>query len=87
MLNKQVVILIVLSLQLSDLINGKHTALSNKYKILDCRYPYEYKGGHIRGSVNTFTTEAIDEMLEANNVTGSSLIFHCEFSSQRAPAL
>ena len=36
--------------QLAELINGKFKEIST-FKIIDCRYPYEYEGGHIQVSV------------------------------------
>ncbi|ESO86891.1 hypothetical protein LOTGIDRAFT_175972 [Lottia gigantea] len=33
-----------------DLLNGKYPTIDNNYMILDCRYPYEYDGGHIQGA-------------------------------------
>jgi len=58
--------------------------------IIDCRYPYEYNAGHIRGARNIYTKEDIyREFLEKpkRSLTGKKtiLIFHCEFSSKRGP--
>lgn len=58
--------------------------------IIDCRYPYEYNAGHIKGAQNIYTTEQIvREFLEKPKIsqTGKKtiLIFHCEFSSKRGP--
>lgn len=60
------------------------------YRIIDCRYPYEYDGGHVIGAKNLFTKETLLEELlpEDSNYKdfcGDSIIFYCEFSSQRAP--
>lgn len=69
--------------------------LNNEYPtveahIIDCRYPYEYNGGHIKGAKNIYTKEQIlREFLEnpKKSQTGKKtiLIFHCEFSSKRGP--
>lgn len=88
-------------------INGKHSDLtsidsktvcrllqgeySQDYTIIDCRYPYEFDGGHIQGALNIFTEEGIRSFLE-NHTTNSTckrqvLVFHCEFSSKRGPKL
>lgn len=58
--------------------------------IIDCRYPYEYEAGHIKGARNIYTKEDIySEFLEKpkKSLTGKKtiLIFHCEFSSKRGP--
>lgn len=61
--------------------------------IIDCRYPYEYEGGHIRGAKNLYRKEdIIEEFLNTPmKVKDSSkrqiIIFHCEFSSERGPKL
>ena len=59
------------------------------------RYPYEYEGGHIKGAENIYTQQQILSLLpetkqkppaqDENN--RQILIFHCEFSSERAPNL
>ena len=73
---------------MEDLLNGNYPSLQNNYMILDCRYPYEYDGGHIQGAVNTYIKDAIDKLLQLHVTKRPQiLIFHCEFSSQRAPTL
>lgn len=59
--------------------------------IVDARYPYEYKGGHIKSAINIYTADMLvkhfyDENKE-NQTSTQTIIFHCEFSSERAPAL
>ncbi|KAL9982623.1 hypothetical protein ACROYT_G004690 [Oculina patagonica] len=58
--------------------------------IIDCRYPYEYEAGHIKGARNIYTKEDIySEFIDKpkRSLTGKKtiLIFHCEFSSKRGP--
>ena len=91
---------------LVDLLDGKYDDQFVKTLIIDCRYPYEYAGGHIPGAVNVNTPDAIERLLlmdrpaldcstehhlNSSMVPESSLltciIFHCEFSSQRAPRM
>jgi Rhodanese-like domain len=62
--------------------------------LVDCRYPYEYVAGHIRGFQNIFLPEDVRahflKKLNHQNVSAcrrTILIFHCEFSSKRAPDL
>ncbi|KAK6174590.1 hypothetical protein SNE40_017834 [Patella caerulea] len=63
------------------------------YRIIDCRYPYEYEGGHIKGGENIYTKDVIlSEFLKcpkrSENVNKRHIIiFHCEFSSERGPNL
>ena len=61
--------------------------------IYDCRYPYEYDGGHILGAVNLDVTTAEEslhsvyfEKMGAPRVCRNVVIvFHCEFSRRRGP--
>jgi len=77
---------------LADLLDGKFKV---KYTVIDCRYPYEYDGGHVRGSLN-FCTEAevykkyFEERRGQEGASSSEreiLIFHCEFSVERGPRM
>nr|BAB79497.1 Cdc25 [Patiria pectinifera] len=61
-----------------------------EHYILDCRYPYEYNGGHIRGAQNLYTKELVSQFFLENPMEprdGRVIIFHCEFSSKRGPDL
>ncbi|EDW16219.1 M-phase inducer phosphatase [Drosophila mojavensis] len=84
----------------AQLLNGKFDHQVASYRIIDCRYPYEYDGGHIRGAKNLYTHEQIlEEFLSAtqtelqqqqNAAAGNKrhiIIFHCEFSSERGPKM
>jgi len=44
------------------LIDGEFTSIT-KYFIVDCRFPYEYTGGHVNSpnTVNLHTTKQIDD--------------------------
>lgn len=57
----------------------------NKFVILDCRFDYEYEGGHIEGAVHIKDTEALLEFLEGKDWESSPIIIHCEFSQLRGP--
>ncbi|KAJ8317073.1 hypothetical protein KUTeg_004977 [Tegillarca granosa] len=76
-----------------QLLDNEYSHVIEKFMIVDCRYPYEYEGGHIRGAKNIYTQEGIiEEFLKTpipstNPEKSSILIFHCEFSSERAPKL
>ncbi|KAJ8680312.1 hypothetical protein QAD02_016099 [Eretmocerus hayati] len=84
---------------LSRLIKGDFNDKVSDFKIVDCRYPYEYEAGHIEGALNLFTKELIEEHLieplkhktcvvEKDEETKRSiLVFHCEFSWERGPNL
>ena len=99
---------------LEDLILKKHPYENLNFKIIDCRYPYEFAAGHIKGAQNIYLEEqAIQELFENPEITNiqtpenakntssqissfntlrprldhTILIFHCEFSSLRAPKM
>ncbi|WUR02461.1 M-phase inducer phosphatase 2 (CDC25A) [Vairimorpha necatrix] len=65
---------------LNDLINNKYNI---DYTIVDCRFPYEYEGGHIKNAINVNNTKKVKGLFKNPKI----LIFHCEYSSVRAPKL
>jgi len=71
---------------LSDLMGGLYP---QKFTIIDCRFPYEYEGGHIREAINISTQNELEQyfMHGPQREEKSVLIFHCEFSSHRGPSL
>ncbi|XP_045166814.2 M-phase inducer phosphatase-like [Mercenaria mercenaria] len=61
---------------------------SGDLMIIDCRYPYEYLGGHIKGAVNLYTKEEVHTLFELTEPAKPRiLVFHCEFSSERGPKM
>jgi rhodanese-related sulfurtransferase len=73
---------------LVQLMAGDYTQHCTGYLIIDCRFPYEYEGGHIRGAVNINTFEQLDALLlhETPSPTDNIvLVFHCEHSALRGP--
>lgn len=78
---------------LARLMKGEFTETVESFKVIDCRYPYEFKGGHISGAVNIYTKDQISELLQKSRIPSTStskrhiLVFHCEFSSERGPNL
>uniref|UniRef100_A0A0B6ZIW9 M-phase inducer phosphatase n=1 Tax=Arion vulgaris TaxID=1028688 RepID=A0A0B6ZIW9_9EUPU len=78
---------------LSQLIGDEFSGAVDEYHIIDCRYPYEYEGGHIQNAVNIYTKEEVLDKYIKSPVTVQDpskrliIIFHCEFSSERGPGL
>ncbi|OCT71707.1 M-phase inducer phosphatase 3 [Xenopus laevis] len=75
---------------LAQLLRGGYQDAVQQYHIVDCRYPYEYAGGHIKGAFNLHKEDHISNTFLKNDTLPKSttlLIFHCEFSSERAPKL
>jgi rhodanese-related sulfurtransferase len=57
-----------------------------KRVIIDCRFEYEYHGGHIDGAVNFNDKEKLaSQLLDVEPTSNALLIFHCEYSAHRAP--
>ncbi|XP_003370119.1 m-phase inducer phosphatase 2, partial [Trichinella spiralis] len=81
---------------LVKLLNEEYSHVIQKYIILDCRYPYEYNGGHIKGAVNVFTQEQLkrfffhdrnSDAMKSSTESRQVVIFYCEFSKERGPRM
>ncbi|XP_044155707.1 M-phase inducer phosphatase 1-B-like [Bufo gargarizans] len=75
---------------LAHVLGGGYIEIVQTYHLVDCRYPYEYAGGHIKGALNLYKEDQISEYFfkSPSLPQGRRLvIFHCEFSSERAPKL
>lgn len=70
------------------LLDGEYSESFDKVIIVDCRFEYEYQGGHIDGSVNVSSQTQLENefLVERQNTSERTLmVFHCEFSSYRGP--
>lgn len=73
---------------LIEVLDGKYNQLYEKFVIIDCRFEYEFKGGHIDGAVNFNDKEYLSKQLfELEPTQKALLIFHCEYSAHRAPIM
>ncbi|CAF3426725.1 unnamed protein product [Rotaria socialis] len=76
-----------------DILNNVYASEIENLHIIDCRYPYEYEGGHIQSAKNLYTrrkiyNEFFRKPIELTDPNKRNIfIFHCEFSSERAPSL
>ncbi|XP_045118649.1 M-phase inducer phosphatase 3-like [Portunus trituberculatus] len=79
---------------LADVIKGKYNGKLASCRIIDCRYPYEYDGGHIKGAEMWHLPELVSEHLKAKKnapfIASEEelrhiMVFHCEFSTERGP--
>lgn len=70
-------------------VDTVHNLLQNnspvKFTIIDCRFEYEFQGGHIKNAININTTDKMDHFYRSR--IPQIIIFHCEYSSIRAPRL
>jgi len=66
--------------------------------VVDCRFQYEYQGGHIDGALNISSKSELEDAFFSSQVVKQSprdftsrshklLVFHCEFSSRRGPLM
>lgn len=71
-----------------DVLDGKHNDQYDQRMIVDCRFEYEYQGGHVDGAVNYNDKELLVSQLFQSALPGKTLlIFHCEYSAHRAPIM
>ncbi|KAL2098762.1 hypothetical protein ACEWY4_005242 [Coilia grayii] len=74
-------------------LNGQFNDLVERLIVIDCRYPYEFEGGHIKGALNLHQEEQIEDFLMKTPIMPVCpgkrvvVVFHCEFSSERGPRM
>jgi len=74
----------------AKLVNGDYNHLYDRIIFVDCRFEYEFRGGHIKGAFNFPKEDDVDKYFIKDNtlqMAGDKLciVFHCEFSSHRGP--
>ncbi|EJD76492.1 hypothetical protein LOAG_16564 [Loa loa] len=79
---------------LADLLRSMtEEEFSERFILIDCRYPFEFAGGHIRGAYNLFDPAEIETVFYPNNIElrtklmKKKPIFYCEFSQKRGPSI
>lgn len=71
-----------------QVLDGNFDVNFDSKMIVDCRFEYEFLGGHIDGAENFNDKDEITEKLFSTPNGGKKmLIFHCEFSAHRAPMM
>lgn len=71
-----------------NILDGNYGHLYDRSIIVDCRFEYEYEGGHIEGAVNVNNKEELtSQLFDSSPIEKALLIFHCEYSAHRAPIL
>ncbi|NWZ96335.1 MPIP1 phosphatase, partial [Nesospiza acunhae] len=75
-----------------SVLTGKFESFIKQCVIIDCRYPYEYEGGHIKvcgphkgraGGLKLQPGKPIQPSEDKRVI----VVFHCEFSSERGPRM
>jgi hypothetical protein len=73
---------------LVDVLDGMYDQCYDNKVVIDCRFEYEYNGGHIEGALNFCDKEALAERLfQTQSSEKTLLILHCEYSAHRAPLM
>ncbi|KAJ3451140.1 cdc25-like protein phosphatase twine-related [Anaeramoeba flamelloides] len=77
---------------LCDLLDGsykkKHGIEFSKVLIIDCRFDWEYEGGHIEGAKNWNLPRVLLHKLFCKEILENvCIVFHCEFSQHRGPKM
>ena len=74
-----------------QVLDGKYDQNFERAVIIDCRFEYEYEGGHIDGAINFNNKEELAsklfEAVDSETSSRSLLILHCEYSAHRAPIM
>ena len=73
---------------LLEVLDGKYSDSYDQKMVIDCRFEYEYEGGHIEGAVNYNDKDLLaTELFQGSKAGRTLLIFHCEYSAHRAPLM
>ncbi|KAF2711641.1 Rhodanese-like protein [Pleomassaria siparia CBS 279.74] len=73
---------------LISVLNGDYKHVYDKTVVIDCRFEYEYEGGHIESATNFCEKEQLAASLfNEPSPSNTLLIFHCEYSAHRAPLM
>ena len=72
-----------------DLIDDVYKKYFDKIIILDCRFKYEYDGGHIKDAINVESDDHLKKLFFNENLKHGKIcfVFHCELSQNRGPQL
>lgn len=70
---------------LADIMDGKYDHCFDELYVIDCRFMYEFEGGHIRGATNVPCAEVLAQAFFENPFQNALIVFHCEFSKNRGP--
>ena len=83
--------------QLFKILCGEHNHEFDEFIIIDCRFDYEYEGGHILNALNISSKEELETTFIHNQHDDINqdqeykkkklIIFHCEFSVFRGPMM
>jgi M-phase inducer tyrosine phosphatase len=67
------------------LMCGEYDTIFDAIRVIDCRFAYEYRAGHVFGSMNLLRYSQLESLYKCVRSPRTALVFFCEFSSTRAP--
>jgi M-phase inducer tyrosine phosphatase len=70
-----------------QVLNGDYKQQFDNVMVIDCRFEYEYNGGHIDGAANYNDKESLARHLFDTMTNKTLLVLHCEYSAHRAPMM
>lgn len=78
--------------ELFKILRGDYEGEFDEYVVIDCRFNYEYEGGHIINAINVTSQQDLEDKFIKEPVSDLDLkrrlyIFHCEFSIFRSPTI
>ena len=84
---------------LMNVLRGEYAMTYSAVHVIDARFSYEYHGGHVKGAFSCSSPKVLEAMFFNDEILAqqreqddaipkrTAIIFHCEFSSHRAPSL
>jgi len=70
-----------------EMITGHYRDYFDYLYIIDCRFAYEYNGGHIKDAINFTSLDSLFNLFFRTIIPNSVIVFHCEFSHNRGPQI
>ena len=71
-----------------NILDGHYNSHYDQSFVVDCRFEYEYNGGHIDGAINFNDKEELtNKLFNLTPPKKTLLILHCEYSVHRAPLM
>lgn len=68
--------------------HGIHKPQYDSFCVIDCRFEYEFRGGHINNALSICSREGLElEFIQEVRPFPTLLIFYCEFSAYRSPLM
>lgn len=76
--------------EMHKIVSGQYDSEFDDYIVIDCRFPYEFDGGHIVNAINISSKNDLEMRFINHRLLESRkrlLIFHCEYSIFRGPTM